>query len=118
MNVQRGDVVVVDWPFSGGGGSKARPAVVVQNDRDNGRLTNTILAMITSRTQRSGEPTQVTVDLSTPDGRQSGLHRTSVVNCINLFTVEQAKMLQSIGTLSVALMQKVDAALNAALGLP
>ena len=48
MTVSRGDVILVDFPFSAGGGSKVRPAVVVQNDRDNRRLTNVIVAMITT----------------------------------------------------------------------
>ena len=43
MSVRRGDVVLVDYPFTTGGG-KVRPALVVQNDRDNGRLMNTIIA--------------------------------------------------------------------------
>ena len=38
MSIQRGDVVIIDWPFSGGGGGKARPALVIQNDRDNARM--------------------------------------------------------------------------------
>ena len=37
MNVQRGDVVLVDYPYPGGGGAKVRPALVIQNDRDNRR---------------------------------------------------------------------------------
>ena len=32
MKVQRGDVVLVDYPFSDGSGSKVRPTVVVQAD--------------------------------------------------------------------------------------
>lgn len=117
MRSQRNEVVVIDWPFTGGIGGKARPALVIQNDRDNSRLMNTIVAMITSRIHRSGEPTQVLIDLSTPDGQRTGLHRTSVVNCANLFTVEQAKILHTVGKLSVALMQQVDVALKAALEL-
>lgn len=117
MSSQRGDVVIVDWPFTGGIGGKARPALVVQNDRDNSRLTNTIVAMITSRVHRSGEPTQVLIDVSTPDGQRTGLHRSSVVNCVNLFTVEQTKILHTIGNLSAALMQQVDLALKVALEL-
>jgi mRNA-degrading endonuclease toxin of MazEF toxin-antitoxin module len=41
MNVRRGEVVLVDFPY-GGGGSKVRPALVIQNDRDNVRLLNTM----------------------------------------------------------------------------
>ena len=117
MSVQRGDVVIIDWPFSGGVGEKARPALVIQNNRDNARLTNTIIAMITSRTHRSGEPTQVLIDVTTPDGQRTDLHRTSVVNCANVFTVEQTNVLHTIGKLPAALMQLVDVALKSALEL-
>lgn len=118
MNVSRGNVVLLDFPFSGGGGSKVRPALVVQNDRDNRRLSNTVVAMITTRTHRSVEPTQVLVDITTPDGAQSGLLATSVVNCSNIFTVEQRKLLRLLGNLPQALMTQVDASLKAAFSLP
>jgi mRNA interferase MazF len=38
MNVQRSDVVLVDYPYAGGSGGKVRPALIIQNDRDNVRL--------------------------------------------------------------------------------
>jgi mRNA interferase MazF len=118
MTVQRGDVVVVDWPFASGGGSKPRPAVIVQNDRDNQRLTNTIVAMVTSRLSRSTEPTQLLIDLATSEGQQTGLHRTSVVNCANLFTIEQVKVVQTLGAPSPLLLQGLSLCLKAALDLP
>src|SRR4051794_1572946 len=100
MTLTRGDVVLLEFPFSGGGGSKVRPALVVQNDHDNRRLTNVILAMITSRTDRAGlVSTQCYLDLATPEGRQSGLLTNSVVNCLNLFTVDLRRVLRTIGNL-------------------
>jgi mRNA interferase MazF len=118
MNVSRGDVVLVDWPFSSGRSSKPRPALVVQNDRDNIRLTNTILAMITSVRHRSLEPTQLLIEVATPDGAHTGLHRDSVVNCINLFTVEQVKVVRTIGKLSPSLTRQINDCLKSALELP
>jgi mRNA interferase MazF len=44
--MKRGDVVILDHPFTDGSASKVRPALVVQNDRDNRRVTNTIVALI------------------------------------------------------------------------
>jgi mRNA interferase MazF len=55
----RGDVVLVDFPYSDGSGSKIRPGVVVQNDADNQRLQNTVVAMVTgnvSHANRSSAP--------------------------------------------------------------
>jgi mRNA interferase MazF len=60
MNVRRGEVVLLDSPFAGGG-SKVRPALVVQNDRDNARLLATIVAQITSVTRRALELTQLLI---------------------------------------------------------
>ena len=50
--MKRGDVVLIDYPFSAGGGSKVRPALVVQADRNNRRLQDTIVALITSNVSR------------------------------------------------------------------
>jgi len=48
----RGDVVLLDYPYAHGNGSKVRPVFIVQNDRDNQRLTNTIVALITKNVSR------------------------------------------------------------------
>jgi mRNA-degrading endonuclease toxin of MazEF toxin-antitoxin module len=45
MSVNRGDLVLVGYPFTTGG-AKVRPALVVQNDRDNARMMNTIVAQV------------------------------------------------------------------------
>lgn len=99
MNVRRGDVVLVDYPYSAaGGGTKVRPALVVQNDRDNRRLVNTIVAQITSVTRRSAEPTQTVIDLTSPEGQESGLRQDSVVNAVNLLTLDKAMVLRKLGS--------------------
>ena len=46
--MNRGDVVLVDWPYSDRTGSKLRPAVVVQADFLNGLIDDTVLVQITS----------------------------------------------------------------------
>jgi mRNA interferase MazF len=117
MNVRRGDIVLIDYPFSGGGGSKVRPALVVQNDIDNQRLTNTIIVQITGVTKRSMQPTQVLIELSTPEGKANGLRLDSVVNCVNLLTLDKNRILRLIGTLPNSLMKAVSASLRVALEL-
>jgi mRNA interferase MazF len=56
MKISRGDVVLLDFPFSGGGASKVRPALVVQNDTDNQRLATAIVVMITSQPKPGSNP--------------------------------------------------------------
>lgn len=58
MSVARGDVVLVDYPFSDRTGSKVRPALVVQNDSLNQQITDTILAAI-SRSTHPASATQL-----------------------------------------------------------
>jgi mRNA-degrading endonuclease toxin of MazEF toxin-antitoxin module len=116
---RRGDVVIVAFPYIGGGASKNRPAVVVQCDRLNGKLKNTVVAMITGNIRLVGkEPTQFLIDPATPDGQLSGLHHVSAVKCENLLTVAQADVVQTIGHLSPPLKRELDAALKSALELP
>jgi mRNA-degrading endonuclease toxin of MazEF toxin-antitoxin module len=92
--------------------------VVIQNDRNNGRLTNTIAAMITSNTRlASKEPTQVLVDVATREGKKTGLAHTSAVKCENLYTLP-ISILRKIGVMPAALMRQVDDALKASLALP
>jgi mRNA-degrading endonuclease toxin of MazEF toxin-antitoxin module len=81
MKARRGDVVLVDFPFSSGGGSKIRPALVIQSDRNNQRLANTIVAQITSKLLHVGEPTRLLIDPAAPKGQQSGCmpHRRLLV---------------------------------------
>ena len=119
MKVRRGDVVLVDYPYSDRTGSKVRPCLVVQADRNNQRLDDTIVVTITSRTQHAAtEPTQLLVDVSTPEGRQSGLLFTSAVQCENLLTVDGSYILRRIGSLPANVMLQVDNCLKSALEIP
>ncbi len=119
MNNRRGDVVILDYPFSDSSGAKVRPALVVQTDQRNTILTNTIVALITKNLQRlQTDSTQFLIDVSTPEGRQSGLHMNSAVTCGNLYTVHERHIIKTVGSLPAALMRQADACLKAALDLP
>lgn len=112
---RRGDVVRVDFPFTDIARGKKRPAVVIQNDRDNQKLRKTAVAMITGNLRRSGDPSHLLVDPSTPEGASSGLNGRSLVSCNNLYTLEQDCIQKRLGHLSDALMKKLDDCLKAAL---
>ena len=115
--MNRGDVVIVDFPFDTGNSVKKRPAVVIQNDQDNRRLTNTIVAMITGNLKRAGEPTHLPLDPSAPEGASTGLHKPSLVNCTVLYTIQQKDVLAVVGRLNPAQMQLLDACLRQSLQL-
>ncbi len=115
MRVNRGDVVLVDYPFTTGG-AKVRPALVVQNDRDNARLTNTIVAQISGNITRVHEASQHLIELSAEPG--CGLARDSALIATNLLTMHQGDILRVLGSLSAATMAQVDDCLRVALGVP
>ncbi len=117
MTLHRGDVVLVQFPFASSTTTKYRPALVVQSDRNNARLKNTLVVAITSTTHRSGEPTQLIIEVATATGTQSGLVKDSVVSCENLATIEQSKVVRVIGSLPPDTMIQVNACLKASLDL-
>jgi len=115
--MNRGDVVIVPFPFQDKPGEKIRPAVVVQSNAENHRLANTILAMITGNLSDLGQRTTLLVDPATVDGAGSGLSGPSLVKCYNLATVRKTRVLHVIGHLSDTLSHRLSECLKAALEL-
>src|SRR5688572_8585829 len=100
--LNRGDVVIVKFPYAAGTQVKARPGLVVQCDNNNRRLHNTIIAAISSNTRLAmTEPTQYLIDPATPEGQSSGLRYPSAVKCENLFTIATSEVQKTIGNLTV-----------------
>lgn len=115
MKVRRGDIVLVTFPFSQGSGSKLRPALVVQNDAANARMTNTIVVAVTRNVGRVSQKTQLLIDPDTPSGKTSGLIAPSAITCENLFTVGQNLIQRVIGRVSKDVMLQVNDCLKAVL---
>ena len=111
--MKHGEVVLVDYPYSDRTGSKVRPALFVQADQKNAGLDDTIVALITSRTHRRSD----THDYIDAAGKQTGLRHNSVVQCENLYTIDQKFIFGVLGSLSPESMQLVDDGLKVVLGL-
>ena len=116
--MKRGEIVLANLPFTDLSGAKMRPALVVQRDANNARLQDVIVAMITRTTKLATiEPTQLLIDIGTPDGKATKLLHTSAVKCEHLITLEQSLVIRTIGQMPAARMTKIDACLKAALQL-
>lgn len=115
MPYNRGDVVLVLFPESNLVSAKRRPALVVQADRLQTGLAQTIVAMITSNLSRSGHPSRVTVSRPSPQGVGMGLLSDSVIMTDNLATVLDSEIDRTIGCCED--MRLVDVALRNTLGL-
>jgi mRNA interferase MazF len=111
----RGEVVLLDWPFSDLAGSKLRPAVVVQADFLNGLIDDTIYVKIQGK--RYGIPgTEVELDPAIEP--TSGLLKRCCASCKDLLTRDQALVHQTLGVLSDAAMQRIEASLRTVLAIP
>jgi mRNA interferase MazF len=115
--MKRGDVVRLEFPFTDIPKAKKRPALVVQNDRDNQKIRKTVVAMITGNLRRQGDLSHFLIEPSTPEGASSGLNGPSMVSCNNLYTVDQSCVLQVLGHLSDVLKLRLNDCLKAALEL-
>ena len=114
VTYKRGDVILVLFPHSDLKTAKVRPALVVQADNLQTGLAQVIVAMITSRMFRANHPSRVTIQLSSSEGKMSGLLTDSVVMTDNLATIAESEIDRVIGLLS---MDKEDSALRHTLGL-
>ena len=114
--MNRGDIVTVDFSLYDPA-DKVRPALVVQNDRDNARMAKTIVALSTSNVRRSAEDTQHLILRTHADFPISGLRRDSAVNCSNLYAIRQSDVTRVIGRLTQATMGQIDSCLKSALGI-
>jgi mRNA interferase MazF len=110
--MNRGDVVLVHVPFVGTPGGKTRPALIVQSDRLNVVLNETIIAEITSTIRNVAH--QVLVEIAKNPG--TGLKHDSAVRCERLHTIPKSDVQKIIGQLSPQMMLQVEAALQSALG--
>ena len=117
MTVKRGDIVLARFPHASGGRGKKRPVLVIQSDTYNAQLRHAIVAEITTNLSTASDDANLLIDVSTPDGRASGLTQNSVVTCLHVATMSQDRMDRSIGSLSPAIMQRVNNCLKAALAV-
>jgi mRNA-degrading endonuclease toxin of MazEF toxin-antitoxin module len=118
MKLRRGDVAMTRFPHAGGTRGKKRPVVVVQADVYNAKVRHAIVAEATTNLSAAGDPASLFIDVSTPEGRATGLTQNSVVSCLFLATVAEDRLGHPIGKMSAAMMRQLDDCLKVALGLP
>jgi mRNA interferase MazF len=116
--MKRGDVVLVRFPHPSGQRGKKRPAVVVQSDAYAGTVSTVVVAEVTKNLTMKADPACLFIDVSTTEGKATGLLVDSVVSSLVLDTVYADTIAQVLGRLSTALLQKFDGCLKVGLGLP
>ena len=112
--MRRGEVWWASLPEPlGSGPGFRRPAVVVQSDRFNDSLINTVVvAIVTSNLARAVAPGNVTLSAS-----ESGLPRESVINLSQIMTLDRTLLTEKVSRLSDGTMIAVDDGLKLVMGL-
>lgn len=110
--VRRGDVFLVDFnPARGSEQAGLRPALIVQNDVGNKHSPTTIVAAISAAPEKE-YPFLVRIAAG-----EGGLERDSAVNASQILTIDKARLVRRIGSLSAERMRQVDRAIKISLGL-
>jgi mRNA-degrading endonuclease toxin of MazEF toxin-antitoxin module len=116
--MNRGDVILVRFPHPSGVCGKKRPAVVVQADAYNQTMRTVAVAEVTKNLTMASDAACLFIDVSTPEGRATGLKRNSVVSCLLLATIDRDRVDQVLGTLSAVMANSLGDRLKAAFGMP
>ncbi len=112
MNVERGDIVLVDFePVKGSEQGGVRPSLIIQNDIYNKYSPTTIVAPITSKVYNKEYPTNVLLSKE-----ESGLNKDSTILLNQIKTIDKSRMRKKISKLDSGVMRKVDMAIGVSLG--
>ncbi len=107
----RGDVVLVPFPFTDLSEVKRRPALVISTGEYNRATGDLVIAQITSRIRAPQRPGDHHVE----KWREAGLVSSSLVRA-RLTTLQNALLIRVLGRMPAEEMKLIDKALASALG--
>lgn len=105
---QRGEIVLVRFPFTDLSGSKRRPAIILA-----AYPPDIVVAFISSVVPDEPEPSDILLQ-PTPD---NGLKKVSIMRLRKIATLEQELVTRRLGKLDQGLLTAVDTALLHGLGI-
>jgi mRNA interferase MazF len=112
-SIKRGDIYKCDLsPTIGSEQSGLRPVLIVQNNLGNANCRTTIIAAITSKTDKLLIPTHIFINKT-----ESGLNQDSLVLLEQIRTIDVERLDGFCGSLSESAMKMVNKALAISIGL-
>ena len=112
---KRGQVVVVNVPFTGQTGSKPRPALLVSVEAFHERLRDVIVCPISSQPRYYRKPGSG--DRPLKHWKTVGLRHPSTARISNILAVEKKLIKRALGTLHAEDLARVEQGLREAFGL-
>lgn len=110
-NYKRQDIVLVDFGFSEGTGSKKRPALIISSDNYHQSRQEVIVMAITSNIKRT-----LFGDTRIEQWKEAGLLYPSLITGI-IRTIKDTLVVHKLGSLSQQDFQKLQKNLEKAIGL-
>jgi mRNA-degrading endonuclease toxin of MazEF toxin-antitoxin module len=112
---RRGQVVVVNVPFTGQTGSKPRPALVASADSFHARLQDVIVCPISSQARHCRKPGPG--DHPLKHWKALGLRHPSTVRISNILAVEKKLIKRVLGRLHAEDLARIEQGLREVFGL-
>jgi len=117
MSYQRGEIVLVPFPFTDLSRQKARPAIVLSPSRLNQRSPDVILAAISSKVPTVPNEFEWVLHRNDSEFAITGLRVSSVVKANKLITIKQSLIYRVLGKVSDQALRELDRRVARAIGL-
>ncbi|AFY91906.1 type II toxin-antitoxin system PemK/MazF family toxin [Chamaesiphon minutus] len=105
MNLAKGDVVLVPFPFTDLSQTKLRPAIVLYVQPEGEDIT---LCFISSQNLERVSRDELIIDPEHPEFAQTGLKSKSKVRVSRIVTLEKQLIKRKLGSLGLQLIENVD----------
>ena len=115
MDIRRGDIFYADLsPIVGSEQGGIRPVLIVQNDIGNRFSPTTIVAVISTKMEKSKIPTHILISTLK---EITELPRSSVILFEQIRTIDKRRIKEKIGYIGYEMVDKIDKALMTSFGL-
>ena len=105
MSIKKGDILLVDFPFTDLSQTKLRPALVLWVDATGDDVT---LCFISSQDITNLSPEKFILDPSDPEFKNTGLRTISKVRVTRVVTLERRLIKRRIGQLGINQTQQLN----------
>ena len=114
--MNRGDIVLIKYPFTDSSSDWLRPALVISSDAHVTTNPDAIFMYISSSIDNP-RLTDIVVEEQHPEFRQSGLKRPSTIKCNKIVTLSKVLATRKLGAAGPTILREIKTKLPQILGL-
>ena len=107
MSLQRGDVILIQFPFTDLTSFKVRPALVLSSDQYNSQGEDVIVCLITSNLSRKGVP-WIPVTSDHPDYARAGFKTASAIIPDKIHALHRILIKRKLGSLGAQTLNVIQ----------